>query len=109
MDDETLMFIEVGGNTAAGKWIECRKLSTIQRQPSLHGAEYSALCRILSRPERKDQTEYDVNKFQLQRGPRDIPSCQRYHCWNQEPWVTTLTERMVRVICIGYESRYLEK
>jgi hypothetical protein len=29
------MFVEAGGNTMAGKWIECRQLSMTQRQTSL--------------------------------------------------------------------------
>jgi hypothetical protein len=35
MDDQTLMFVEVGGITIADEWIECRQLSTREVQTSL--------------------------------------------------------------------------
>ena len=35
MDDQILMFVEVGGITIADEWIECRQLSTRDVQTSL--------------------------------------------------------------------------
>ena len=75
----------------------CRRLRYRHRY---YGAEWSALCWMLSRTERKDQAGYDVNKSQLHRGPRYVPSCQRYQCWNREPWAGALTKRMVQVIAL---------